>query len=292
MIECQAGPVEYLRFERLAQESAVAHGIFTRIGGVSRPPFASLNAAVSVGDEPAAVRENRRRISEVMGMPLVAARPVHGGAVIEVRPGDDVAAHEWLESLHAQEADAMMTDVPGFALFWAFADCVPILLYDPRHRAVALVHAGWRGSAHAIAARTIEAMRERYETQPDELLAGVAPSIGKCCYEVSEEVRERFRANPTAWASACFEERMDDHGDPPRTRLYLDLWETNRRQLLAAGVASEHIEMSALCTGCHTDRFFSHRVERGKTGRFGVAIGLAADATRADDGADSRWARM
>jgi YfiH family protein len=153
---------------------------------------------------------------------------------------------------------------------------VPILLYDPRHRAVALAHGGWRGTAEAVAMRTVEAMRARYGTRPADLVAALAPAIGDCCYTVSEEVLDRFRQLPEAWESVRFVARPEDEPGNAGPGVYLDLWETNRRQLLAAGVRPEHIEVSDLCTGCRTDLFFSHRMEHGRTGRFGVAIGLAA----------------
>jgi polyphenol oxidase len=275
LIECRTGSCEYLRFERLSQEARVAHAVFTRKGGESGAPFASLNLSIAVGDDPAIVRRNQERVADVVGLPLVSARPVHGASVIEVRPNGAASPAALRERVRLDEADAMMTDAPGFALFWAYADCVPILLYDPRHHAIALVHAGWRGSAGAIAARTVSAMRERFGTRPAELLAGIAPSIHKCCYQVSDEVVARFHANALAKETACFEERAAAGADGAQPRLYLDLWETNRRQLLAAGLDAAHIELAGMCTGCRTDLFFSHRVERGGTGRFGVAIGLA-----------------
>jgi hypothetical protein len=274
VIACAVGGVEYLRFERLGQEAAVAHAIFTRRGGLSAAPFTSLNASISTGDDPTAVRENRARMAAVLGLPLISTRPVHDDTVVVVRP--DGSDHAWVDRLRATDADAMITDTPGFGLFWAFADCVPILLYDPHHRAIGLAHGGWRGSARAIAAKTVRALTATYGTQPADLLAGIAPAIGDCCYRASPVMLERFHADDEAWASACFVERPADApgNDGPGT--YLDLRASNRRQLLAAGLRPEHIEMSDICTGCRRDLFYSHRMERGRTGRFGVAIGLAS----------------
>jgi polyphenol oxidase len=275
VIESRTETCEYLRFAHLSSEGAVVHGVFTRWGGVSAPPFDTLNAASSVGDSAEAVRENHARIASTLGLPLVAARSVHGADVIEVTPTAGSPVGQWRQEFWRRDADAMITDVPGFALFWAFGDCVPILLYDARHQAIGLVHAGWRGTAGAVAAHAVEAMRQRFGSRPEEMLAGIGPSIGKCCYTVGDEVRERFRSNATAWASACFEERATS-GSDERPALYVDLWESNRRQLLAAGLAPDHIELAGICTGCRTDLFFSYRMERQGTGRFGVAIGLAA----------------
>lgn len=279
MNECRDGERVSLRFEQLSAETRVAHGIFTRLGGASGPPYTSLNASISTGDNPAAVAHNQRLISDMLGLPLRAARPVHGASVIEMTRDDG----DWLPEygpvrMRAASADAMVTRTPGVGLFWAYADCTPILLYDPAHHAAALVHAGWRGTSLAVARRAVEAMTARYATCPGDLLAGIGPAIGACCYAVSEEVRDRFRATPDVWAHACFEERpveAEIEGETASaSQLYLDLWESNRRQLVAAGLRPEHIELAGICTGCRTDLFYSHRVERGKTGRFGVAIGL------------------
>ena len=279
MIEHRDGERVVLRFARLSQEAGLSHGVFTRLGGVSAVPYASLNASISTGDDPATVAENQRLISETVRLPLRAARPVHGADVVEMNPDDS----DWLPiygpvRMRATTADAMLTRAPGLGVFWAFADCTPILLYDPIQRAVALAHAGWRGTSLAVAMRAVQAMTARYGTQPSDLLAGIGPAIGGCCYEVGEGVRERFRATPDAWQSACFAERAIASDDgTPATRLFLNLWESNRRQLVAAGLSEDHIELAELCTGCRTDLFYSHRIEQGQTGRFGVVIGLAPD---------------
>jgi YfiH family protein len=271
VIESRQDACEVLRFDLLAAVPGLTHGVFTRRGGVSAAPYDGLNASASTGDDPEAVRQNKSLIQAALAIPLVGAHCVHAADVIEVRPrGADDA---WRARLHAVEADAMMTDVAGFALFWSFGDCAPIVLYDPRHRAIALVHAGWRGTALAVARQAVRAMAERYGTRPGDLLAGVGPAIGSCCYEVTEAVRERFRATPEADEAAVFVERAQGDGPP---RLYLDVHESNERQLLAAGLAPERVEASGYCTGCRTDLFYSHRMERGGTGRFGVGVGLVA----------------
>jgi hypothetical protein len=170
-------------------------------------------------------------------------------------------------------ADAMLTDVPGVALFWAYGDCAPVLLYDARQRVVGLVHAGWRGTAQAIAARTITAMQNRFGSQLDDIYAAVGPAIGACCYEVNNAVRQSFAAEPLAQEAAIFVERtLSD--DPDDMRLYLDVGASNERQLLLAGLAPGHVEASGYCTGCESDLFYSNRRGPRHGGRFGVAIGL------------------
>jgi YfiH family protein len=167
----------------------------------------------------------------------------------------------------------MITTEIGLGLFWGFGDCAPILLYDPRHRVVALAHGGWRGAAAAIGPKTIDTMRERYGTRPEELLAGVGPAIQSCCYQVNDEIYAAFQGDPRAGENAVFARHNDDNGIPG---LFLDVTNSNARQILAAGVRQEHLDIAPYCTGCEADLFYSHRKRPHADGRFGVVIGLAA----------------
>jgi polyphenol oxidase len=273
VIERRTDSCEYLQFGHLAAVLDLSHAVFTRRGGFSVPPYAGLNLSFTTGDDPTAVRRNRAAVVAALGMPLVGARPVHGATVVEVEPGERNG--EWLETLQGRlrrtEADAMISDEPGFALCWAYGDCAPVLLYDPPHHAFALIHAGWRGAAAAVVHQTIAAMRERFGTQPADLLAGVGPCVRACCYEAGEHMRAAFKANPLAWESARFEE----HARPDGTLgLYLDVGASSHAQLVAAGVSEDQIEDTGYCTGCRTDLFYSHRCEPKPSGRFAVAIGL------------------
>ena len=281
MIEQRADRCEYLLFEHLSAFPELVHASFTRRGGYSQAPFAGLNASFTTGDDPATVRRNKETIVGTLGLPLVGAKPIHGNGVVCIER--DMIGEEtyhdggaWQAALQAVvrqiPADAMLTDVPGFALCWAFGDCAPILLYDPTHRAVAMIHAGWRGTAQAVALRAVEAMTRRYSTRPADLFAGIGPTIGDCCYEVNEEVRARFAANPFAEQTAVFVEGATR--GPSQARWMLDIGESNQRQLVAAGVSPERIERSGYCTGCRTDMFYSNRREPYPSGRFAVAIGL------------------
>jgi polyphenol oxidase len=283
VIQRYAERCEYLHFERLAAAPNLVHGVFTRRGGYSTGPFAGLNLSFTTGDVPTNVQRNRDAVVAALGLPLVGARPVHGAdiVVVERGVGEGAGNHDGLadrdtwvgtvrDRLKRIEADAMLTDVPGFALCWAYGDCAPILLYDPRQRAIALVHAGWRGTAAGIVPIAVRAMTERYGTRPSELYAGVGPAIGACCYEVSESVRATFATHPLAWECARFEERRTESS----VHLYLDVAASNYEQLLAAGLAPAHIEACGECTGCRTDLFYSHRREPWPSGRFAVALGL------------------
>lgn len=280
MIERHTEHCEYLQFTLLAAVPSLVHAVFTRRRGFSSGQFAGLNASFTTGDDAAVVRRNKAAIIEAVGLPLVGARPVHGADVTIIERGDlegDRSSASAIDQLQTRlrhvQADAMLTDAPGFALCWAYGDCAPILLYDPSHRALAMAHAGWRGTAAGIVQRTVRAMVGRYGSRPEDLLAGVGPAIGSCCYEVSEQVREAFAADPLVWETSRFEHRPEAAGDHG-TGLFLDIAASNYAQLLAVGIAPEHIEQSGHCTGCRTDLFFSNRREARPSGRFAVAIGL------------------
>lgn len=297
VIERQGHCCEYLLFEQLSRVPRLAHGVFTRRGGVSLPPFDGLNLSSSTGDDPARVGRNRALAAAAVGLPLVAVRPVHGAEVVVIDAAlvgereDPTAAYEpasvsgsrdevdWLRRLRAQlrsiAADSMVTDQPGFALFWAYGDCAPILLADPRRGVVGLVHAGWRGAAAGVVPRTVAVMRERFGTDPHELLAAVGPAIGACCYEVNASVQAAFAAGPVAETACLVERAVDDGSD---LKLYLDVAATAERQLRAAGIPAEQIESSGYCTGCTPDLFYSNRRGPRHGGRFGVGIGLRAEA--------------
>lgn len=285
VIERRTEHCEYLEFERLGGVPRLVHGVFTRRGGFSAPPFDGLNLSITTGDDPTSVRRNREAVAAAIGLPLLSARPVHGtdvaiidrelaGGRLQTGAAGQAQIERLRERLRATHADAMLTDIPGLALCWAYGDCAPILLADPRSRAIGLVHAGWRGAAGAVVMRAIAEMRARFGSRPTDLLAAVGPAIGACCYAVNDAVRAAFAAHPDAAATACFVERAEDDGATGATRTYLDVAATSERQLLAAGIPAANIETSGYCTGCSPDLFYSNRRGPRHGGRFGVAIGL------------------
>jgi polyphenol oxidase len=239
----------------------IAHGVSTRAGGVSVGPYASLNLGSSVGDAQDAVMENRARLARSLGFEpprLVTTPQVHGTDVLVV----DVDTAPTALSVRA---DILVTREPGYLLMQRFADCVPILLWHETARVVSVAHAGWRGTAKGVAGRTVQAVAE-LGGDPAGVRAGIGPSIGPCCFEVGEEVVAAFPEVDGACALS------------PRGRPHLDLWEINRRQLVAAGVQPDHIEVAGACTRCNPETYFSHRALGYPAGRFGAAIGLLPDA--------------
>jgi YfiH family protein len=259
------GLVTY-QFEGLDVEG-LAHAVFTRLGGVSRGPFATLNVGRSVGDDEAAVAENHARVYAHLGLEagrIATPRQVHGNrvAIISDRDAGQVMPN----------TDGLVTDVPGIALLLRFADCQPILLYDVAHHALGLIHAGWRGVAQGIAIRAVEAMQEGFNSRPRDLVAGLGPAIGPCCYTVGHNVAAAMGYALPHWQGA-----MQKDGD----RWRLDLSAANAQQLTKAGVRT--IEEAHLCTACHSDEFFSHRAGNGHTGRFAVVAYLKPHDTHPRD---------
>jgi YfiH family protein len=223
----------------------------------------------AVGDDPDDVRRRRRALAEALEIEprqIVCAQQVHGARVARVGAGERERG-AWSREDAIAGADALITDEPGVFPLLLFADCVPLLLVDPRRRAVGLAHAGWQGTAGAIAVRTVEAMRAELGCAPDDLRAAIGPAIGGCCYEVSDEV--------AAAVLAAVPERTGEVArEGRRGRPHLDLAAANRAQLIAAGLRPENVEVSAECTSCRVDRFFSHRAEQGQAGRHGAIVGL------------------
>ena len=249
-------------------EAAVVHAVSTRYGGVSKPPFDSMNLALHVGDDASDVVENRRRFLGMLGLDfarLTTPEQIHGDNILRV--GENEAGCGRLSYADAIPGmDALMTNVPGIPLMLCFADCTPILLFDPVHRAAAIAHGGWKGTVRSIAAKTVRAMEEAYGTRPEDCLAGIGPAIGPCCYEVGDEVAEEFRKAFPQFA----EEIISETGG----KIRLDLWQANRLQLRAAGLLPGHIDAAGVCTSCHADTFFSYRAEGPTIGRIAAVMAI------------------
>ena len=291
----RAGGLQVLQAGPLARLHWLTHGFSTRAGGESRlDGEAVCNLGFTEWDSRSAVHANRKAFLAAIGaeaMALVTLRQFHSDLIHHVTeaPGE------------SRRGDAHITRTPGLLLAVQTADCIPILLADARHRVVAAVHAGWRGTLKRIVAKTIGRMQMLFGTRPADVVAALGPGIGRCCYEVGPEVVQRFASqfaqarewfagaaadslgrrlgfddlaggaerNPLKWLSIA----PPGH-DPPPPRLNLDLFAANRWQLLDAGVKPQNIAASDLCTACRTDLLFSHRRERGRTGRLMGVIGI------------------
>ncbi len=222
------------------------HGFTTRRGGHSSGPFGSLNLGGGVGDERGAVQENWETLAAATGLSFARVRQVHGDAVwLALGPCAPTA-----------EADAVLSTRPGVAACVAAADCVPILIGDPRSGAVTAVHAGWRGTLAHVAARAVEALVREKGAHRSDLLAAIGPSIGPCCYEVAPDLAQAFREDLGARVA-----------EPRGCGSRVDLWLANELVLRKAGLDRERIEVLGRCSACESDTFFSHRRDAGRTGR-------------------------
>jgi YfiH family protein len=281
----QQAKLNILHASHLSKFPWLIHGFSTRSGGFSRAYGGkALNLGFTRDDSKAAVERNRAAFLPKLGVgrkpwPLVTLRQIHSDIIHFV----DSPAESQLAG------DGLITATPGLLLGIQTADCLPIILVDPKHRAVGVFHAGWRGTVKRIVEKGVGEMRRRFGSQPRDLKAAIGPGIHGCCYEVGVEVRENFESQ-FGYAAKLFREveesdpvrekypmlfltaRAPGHSVLPK-KIFLDLVEANRQQLLAVGVPAKSIETSSLCTNCHIELLFSYRAEKGKTGRMMAVVG-------------------
>jgi YfiH family protein len=250
-LAAQGGLTFYL-FPGLAKFPEVAHGVFTRRGGVSRGPYARLNLSFSVGDRPELVRENRHRVIQALGLTdLVSADQVHGLKETVIYTGNPTPEME------IPEVDILISQEPGLGLLIKQADCQAVMFYDPERRVVANVHCGWRGQVAGILGEAVSRLKETFHCRPEKLIAGIGPGLGPCCAEFRNFHQE-------------FPKSFREYQVRPR---YFDLWRLSRDQLRAAGLKPENIDIAGLCTRCRAEAFYSYRRD-GATGRQGAVIAL------------------
>jgi polyphenol oxidase len=252
----QHNGIRYYQFDSLNTK----HAIFTRHGGISPEPWGSLNVGGTVGDDLARVRENRMISFGALGCvpdSIFDVWQVHSADVVCARAPRPVD-----ESY--RQADVILTDKEDVTLFMRFADCVPLMLHDPRTGVIGVAHAGWMGTLRDVAASTVNAMKKNYGSNPADIIVGIGPSIGPDHYEIGADVILQV---------------MQTFGDDSeyvlkshQGKIHFNLWEANRMLLERAGV--EHIEISGICTACNTQDWYSHRAEKGRTGRFGALMSL------------------
>lgn len=253
-----------LRFSSLAAWPGLVHAVSTRQGGVSTGSYASLNLSTSTGDSSENVDANYRRLAAALELPrerFTTTWQVHGVRV--ARATADQAGGM------IDKADGIITDAPGLPLTQRYADCTPLIVYDPRRHAAGLAHAGWRGTVAGMATTLVQAMAEAYGSNPADLVAVIGPAIGPCCYEVGPEVIEAVQQ---AFPAAAALLHQPANGASTPANPHFDLWAANRWQLEQAGVGQ--IETAGICTRCQRETFFSHRGDGPQTGRFGAVIML------------------
>lgn len=255
------------------KSSTLSAGFTTRHGGGSEDPYSSLNTAFHVGDDPAAVVSNRKRLSDALKVPFsswTCAEQIHGNQVEIVSRNlmgkGRLSVHDTIAG-----KDALVTNEKGVWLTALFADCVPIYFFDPVRHVVALAHAGWRGTAGNIAGQVVHAMTTEFACRPTDIFAVIGPSIRICCYEVDEAVMSSMRQLTADLSPAELEQCYRTKGND---KTMLSLQEINRHLLVKAGILPVHIEISHLCTSCNTQLFFSYRKENGRTGRMAAWIGI------------------
>jgi YfiH family protein len=249
----------FYRSDLLDQHPQSIHAVTTKTNGLEYEGSLALHT----GEKENKIIQNRSYIAKVLGLGnefhFITAQQTHSDHIEVIKETKTLGWHR-LEDAVA-DCDALITDQKGVVLTILTADCVPILLLDPKKGVVAAVHAGWRGTEAGIAGKTVKKMVETFGSNPKEIVAFVAPSIGRCCYEVGEDVAKHFKA---------IERAYDEAGE----KYMLDLPLINQKQLLDAGLKESNIELSGQCTSCEVDRYFSYRKEQGCSGRFMSMIGL------------------
>ena len=259
----------YLTFPLLENTGMVRHLFSTRMGGVSRGIYSSMNLSFSRGDNKENVDENFRRIAQVLDSTpehIVCSRQTHTTNVRKVTEED--LGKGVVRETDYDDVDGLITNVPGIILATFYADCVPLYFVDVKRGAIGLSHSGWRGTVNRMGQVTLQAMKRAYGTEPSDVMAAIGPSICQDCYEVGEEVADAFRKSfPNEWEYLIIKGKEEG-------KYQLDLQETNRRILLAAGVLPENIAVTDICTCCNSELLFSHRGSNGKRGNLGAFLEL------------------
>jgi YfiH family protein len=244
--------ITYLQYPNLFINPQIVHGVFTRHGGVSDPPYNSLNISYMVGDAPENVTGNLKTIKETIGTDhLICMNQSHGDGILVLRKG------LYRSSRKIPSADAAITNMSHLALMVKLADCQGIIIFDPKRNVLAVIHCGWRGNVQNILKGVVIRMKNSFGCSESHLLAAISPSLGPCCAEFISH-REIF---PQTFKRFMVREN------------YFDLWAISRWQLVGAGLQEENIEIAGICNRCRSDLFYSYRGE-GQTGRFGIVAML------------------
>ena len=263
--------VTYLTYPAFEKFPEFYHGFSTRLGGVSKGVYSSMNLSFTRGDEEEAVLENYRRIADAIGFSMEGivcsdqTHTVHIRQVTEADKGKGV-----LQKKDYTDIDGLITNVPSITLTTFYADCVPLFFLDPVNKAAGLAHSGWRGTVGRMGEKMVRAMKDAFGSEPENLYAGIGPSICQDCYEVSADVADRFREE--------FQGYEEDAGLLYKTKpgkYQLNLWKANEIVLTEAGILREHISFPGICTCCNPEFLFSHRASQGKRGNLCAFLGVS-----------------
>ena len=249
--------IEYLQSSLLRNCDFLEHAFCTRRGGTSQDEYKSLNMSFREGDEEFRVLSNWDRLATAFAIPMeqfLVVNQVHGDAIFVIKPHGS-----YFSSREELNYDAIVTSRTNLAICIKTADCVPVFIVDKVKKVIAVVHAGWKGTALEISAKVIRLMQSQYRSLPADILAAIGPSIGLCCYEIDSVAADAFRQNKHS-SSFLFPGTGEN-------KWMLDLAEANRRQIMEAGVPENNIEVAGYCTTCNQNMFFSHRSSGGITGR-------------------------
>ncbi|MBQ2936961.1 MAG: peptidoglycan editing factor PgeF [Lachnospiraceae bacterium] len=263
------GEIEYLTFPLLSETGLVNHLFTTRMGGVSKDIYTSMNLSYSRGDDKGAVDENYKRITAVFHSSpnqIVCSDQTHTTNVRLVT-GNDCGKGVTKQKDYT-DIDGLITDEPGIILATFYADCVPLFFIDTEHKAIGLSHSGWRGTISRMGACTLQAMKDAFGTKPEAVKAAIGPSICQDCYEVSEDVAVQFKE----LFANCSKEILIPGKE--KGKYQLNLWEANRRILIQEGILPENLSVTDICTCCNPHYLFSHRASNGKRGNLAAMMEL------------------
>ncbi len=249
--------MQLLQFESLLNYKDIAHFSTTRTGGFSKNHLAGFNLGYTVGDEPKIVSQNLKLLAGVLAIEkeqMVFPKQTHSANIGIVKNSSDTFLN----------TDALLTNIPGICIAIRTADCVPVLLFDPVQKVVAAIHSGWKGTIQKIAQRTIKLMQQKFGTNPQNIIAGIGPSIGPDVYEIGAEVVEKFTAE--------FDQNQIIKPIQDSGKAFLNLWEANKQILIRADVPESQIEIAEMCTYSHPELFYSARRDGVKCGRLASGI--------------------
>lgn len=265
--------VTYLTFPVLASTGLVKHSFSTRLGGVSEGKFSTMNFTFTRGDNPEHVKENYRRMGQVLEVDpnrMVLSYQTHTTNVRVVKEED--AGKGIVKERDYKDVDGLVTNVPGITLVTFYADCVPLYVVDPIHKAIGLSHSGWRGTVARMGQATLDRMQQEYGTRAEDVIVCIGPSICQDCFEVGQEVVLEFEK---AFGRANTESMIDQKESQKEFKKYqLDLWKANELVFLDAGVKPENIHVTDICTHCNPALLFSHRSAGNERGNLAAFLAL------------------